>query len=112
MIYLKQKNQYNNLNHSARVITLAELKTFPPLKEITMKLTIKYFGLLAEITQCNEEQFEFFGTDVSALKEALYTKYILLNGKDFQVAQGQVLVNNDTLINEKEIALLPPFAGG
>lgn len=77
-----------------------------------MKLSIKYFGLLAEITQCSEEQLEFSGANVSVLREVLYTKYPLLNGKDFQVAQDQVLVNNDTKITEKEIALLPPFAGG
>jgi len=77
-----------------------------------MKLTIKYFGLLAEVTQCSEEQIEFSGTTISELREVLYTKYPPLNGKDFQVAQGKVLVNNDTIINKKEIALLPPFAGG
>ena len=65
-----------------------------------MKLTIKYFGQLAEVTQCNEEQLEFSGADVSVLREALCTKYPLLNGKDFQVAQDQVLVTNDTKITE------------
>ena len=77
-----------------------------------MKLTIKYFGLLAEVTLCNEEQIEFSGTHVSALRETLYTKYPLLNKKNFQIAQGQVLVHNETILSGKEIALLPPFAGG
>ena len=77
-----------------------------------MTLSIKYFGLLAEVTQCNEELFEFSGSNVAALREALYIKYPLLNGKNFQIAQNQVLVNNDIKITEKEIALLPPFAGG
>ena len=77
-----------------------------------MKLTIKYFGLLAEVTQCNEEQFDFSGSNVSELREALYQKYEMLTLKDFQVAQNQVLVSNDIEITETEIALLPPFAGG
>lgn len=77
-----------------------------------MKLTIKYFGLLAEVTQCNEEQFEFSGNNVSELREALYQKYEMLNLKDFQIAQNQVLVSNEVEITEAEIALLPPFAGG
>ena len=76
-----------------------------------MKLNIKYFGLIAEVTQCNEEEFEFSG-NVSELREALFQKYETLNHKDFQVAQNQVLVANETEITETEIALLPPFAGG
>ncbi|PHS67524.1 MAG: molybdopterin synthase sulfur carrier subunit [Flavobacterium sp.] len=77
-----------------------------------MKLTIKYFGLLAEVTQCNEEQFDFLGSNVSELREALYQKYEMLTQTDFQVAQNQILVSNDVEITETEIALLPPFAGG
>ncbi len=77
-----------------------------------MILTIKYFGLLAEVTQCNEEQFDFSGSKVSELREALYQKYEMLSLKDFQVAQNQVWVSNDIEITETEIALLPPFAGG
>ncbi len=77
-----------------------------------MKLTIKYFGLLAEVTQCNEEVIEFSGIKVSDLREALYHKYSNLTKKDFQIAQNQILVTDDTEITATEIALLPPFAGG
>jgi len=77
-----------------------------------MKLNIKYFGLLAEVTQCNEEQFEFSGSNVSELREALFQKYESLTKKNFQIAQDQVLISNETKITETEIALLPPFAGG
>ena len=77
-----------------------------------MKLTIKYFGLLAEVTQCTEEQFEFSGSSVSELREVLYQKHKTLKQKDFQVAQNQVLVTNEAEITATEIALLPPFAGG
>ncbi len=77
-----------------------------------MKLTIKYFGLLAETTHCNEEELEFSGATISELREALYKKYSLLADKDFQIAQDQTLVSDESNISNKEIALLPPFAGG
>lgn len=77
-----------------------------------MRLTIKYFGLLAEVTKCNEEQIDFLGATVSDLRDVLYNKYAELSLKDFQIAQDQVLVTNETEITKTEIALLPPFAGG
>ena len=77
-----------------------------------MKLTIKYFGQIAEITQCNEEEMEFSGNTISDLRETLYHKYSNLTNKNFQIAQNQELVSNETKITTNEIALLPPFAGG
>lgn len=77
-----------------------------------MKLTIKYFGLLAEVTQCSEERFEFSGTLISELLETIYLKYPKLKEKDFQVAQGNEIVSKNKVITQTEIALLPPFAGG
>lgn len=77
-----------------------------------MKLKIKYFGLLAEITHCDEEAFEFSGSMVSELREALYVKYPDFIKKNFQIAQNQILVSDQTVITGDEIALLPPFAGG
>lgn len=77
-----------------------------------MKLTIKYFGLLAEVTQCNEERFEFSGMLISELLETIYLEHPKLKEKDFQVAQNQIIVTNETEISGKDIALLPPFSGG
>ena len=77
-----------------------------------MKLIIKYFGLLAELTQCNEEEIEFSGANVSDLKDVLFQKYEALKIKDFQVAQNNELTTNKTTVTATEIALLPPFAGG
>lgn len=77
-----------------------------------MNLTIKYFGLLAEITHCHEESIEFSRSTILELKEYLYQKYPDLKKKNFQVAQNQILVDGHTLLTGKEIALLPPFAGG
>ena len=77
-----------------------------------MKLTIKYFGQIAEITKCNEEEIEFSGITISDLRETLYHNYSNLIQKDFQIVQNQELVSNETEITATEIALLPPFAGG
>ena len=77
-----------------------------------MNLKIKYFGLLAEITNCEEEVLNFSKVSVSELLEELFTKYPGLKEKDFQVAQNLKIVSKETIISEKEIALLPPFSGG
>lgn len=77
-----------------------------------MTITVKYFGLIAEITDCEKEVISFSKKDVSGFLELLYHKYPSLKTKDFQVAQNQELVSLDTLITGNELALLPPFAGG
>lgn len=77
-----------------------------------MEVTIKYFGMLAEITRCDEEAFTCSESTVSALLRELFIKYPDLEDKDFQVAQNLEIVSKDTLITATEIALLPPFSGG
>ena len=77
-----------------------------------MNVTIKYFGLLAEITDCDEEIMEFNYTLISEVLDILYIKYPTLKGKDFQVAQNNNLVSIETKLTATEIALLPPFSGG
>ena len=77
-----------------------------------MNLNIKYFGLLAEITQCSEETIGFSKSSISDLLAILFEKYPTLKEKDFQVAQNQKIVSKEALVIETEIALLPPFSGG
>jgi molybdopterin synthase sulfur carrier subunit len=77
-----------------------------------MNLKIRYFGLLAEITNRSEETISFSKKTVSDLLELLFEKYPELKEKDFQVAQDLEIVSKDTLLLESEIALLPPFSGG
>jgi molybdopterin synthase sulfur carrier subunit len=77
-----------------------------------MQLNIKYFGIIAELTLCNEETLEFSKVSVSDLKDALFIKYPDLKTKDFQVAQNHEIVSTDAPISGAEIALLPPFSGG
>ena len=77
-----------------------------------MLITIKYFGQIVEVTQRKEESIEFSGALISELIEQLYEKYVPLKNKSFKIAQNQELVVLETKISGKEIALLPPFAGG
>ncbi len=77
-----------------------------------MQLQIKYFGLLAEITDCSEQIIEFTGSTIAQLIEQLYELYPELLHKEFKVAENLELVSNDKIISSSEIALLPPFAGG
>lgn len=77
-----------------------------------MNLNIKYFGLLAEITQCSEETLSFSKETVADLLAELFQKYPKLQTKDFQVAHQQEIADKQTKITHPEIALLPPFSGG
>lgn len=78
-----------------------------------MYVTIKYFGQLTEITHLNEETLEVSeNSTISELLHTLHRKYTTLKTKDFQVAQNQELVNQNTKVTGQEIALLPPFSGG
>lgn len=77
-----------------------------------MKLNIKYFGVLAEITQCNEEALEFSKSSINDLLNILFDKYPAIKVKDFQVAMNNEIVSKNSIISEPEIALLPPFSGG
>jgi len=77
-----------------------------------MNLNIKYFGLLAEISGCTEEQLNFQQTSVADLIDVLTQKYPSLKEKDFQVAQNLEISQKDAPITAVEIALLPPFSGG
>ncbi len=77
-----------------------------------MILSIKYFGLLAEVTKRSEEKIKFSGKSISDLKSILFQKYEELKNKDFQIVQNNELTTNETKVTATEIALLPPFAGG
>ena len=80
-----------------------------------MTISIKYFGLIADVTQTNEEVFTIEKPDFSArdLLKILHEKYENLNGNTFVIAVNKTLATEDVLINNNDtIALLPPFAGG
>ena len=77
-----------------------------------MMITIKYFGLLAEVTGCSSEKINFYGTTISDLKEVLFQKHKVLKSLKFKIAQHNELNTDKTKVTSSEIALLTPFAGG
>lgn len=77
-----------------------------------MTLNIKYFGLLAEITGCDQETYLFSHETIGELLDELFKKYPELESKDFQVAHAMEISDANTIITQNEIALLPPFSGG
>lgn len=80
-----------------------------------MRVTLKYFGLLAEITHCNEEQVELTA-DVSSLlglKSAVEQRFPAFQKTAYSIALNQSLSNEEVPLKEADvIAFLPPFAGG
>ena len=80
-----------------------------------MTITVKYFGLVSDITQKKEEQF-FFESEAMNLKQLqskLELYYPELKKTTYSFAVNQSLSqSNEVLKNNDEIALLPPFAGG
>ena len=77
-----------------------------------MKLKIKYFGRLSEVTNCLEEQIEFPEMKVEGVLDLLFQKYPDLKNNEFQVALNNQIVNRNLVVSEGELALLPPFSGG
>lgn len=78
-----------------------------------MKLTIKYFGLVAEAANKFEEVMELNG-DLTAreLKERCLNGLSIRDKDSVQIAVNQNLDDKITLKDGDEVALLPPFAGG
>lgn len=75
-------------------------------------MEIKYFGMLAEITGKDRETLDISGVTVAEVKKQLHRTYPELAQKGYQVAIDQELVTDDNPATGKEMALLPPFAGG
>jgi molybdopterin synthase sulfur carrier subunit len=78
-----------------------------------MKVNIKYFGQLAEISKREEESFILQGDNVAGIIAEVHAKYPALKDIHFMVAVNQTVCEESHLINANdEIALLPQFAGG
>ncbi|MCF6129986.1 MoaD/ThiS family protein [Flavobacterium sp. AS60] len=80
-----------------------------------MEITVKYFGIIADITQKNEEVFSI-DENLNTLKkmqlklEVNYPKLLVIK---YSIAVNKKFLQNDILLEKyDEIALLPPFAGG
>ncbi|MES2575775.1 MAG: MoaD/ThiS family protein [Bacteroidota bacterium] len=80
-----------------------------------MIITLKYFGLLVDITQKREEVFymEESKVSVSFLKSKMETAYEELKNTNYSIAVNQAMSSLDNTIKDQDvIAFLPPFAGG
>lgn len=78
-----------------------------------MKLTIHYFGQIAEKIGKTTEIVDVAVTDAFDLNLFFETKYPIIKNASYKIAIDKTL--NARLDNTKEsaeIALLPPFAGG
>jgi len=79
-----------------------------------MKLTVKYYGMVAEITNKDFEDIVLDNNEgVFKLKDILQKKYKKLSLVNYKIAVNKKLEELDIALNEDaEVALLPPFAGG
>jgi len=80
-----------------------------------MTITIKYFGLIADITNINEELFRLEKSDYTTndLMQQLHEKYTDLQNVSFTIAVNKSITTTEMILNNNDtIALLPPFAGG
>ncbi|MDN3676777.1 MoaD/ThiS family protein [Flavobacterium paronense] len=80
-----------------------------------MEITLKYFGIIADITQKTEESL-FIDDTSNTLKrlqskiEIIYPKILVIN---YSIAVNKKFLQNDILLKNQDIvAFLPPFAGG
>ena len=78
-----------------------------------MILQLKYFGMIAEAVEKEDEFFELSGSTIKELDVALKNCYSNIENLNYSFAVNQTMVNEDILLKENdEVALLPPFAGG
>ena len=79
-----------------------------------MKVNLKYFGIVSEITETNEELLTIdnnFSTEDLCL--LLKEKYGNLNLADYRLAINENFINNPIqLVENDTVAILPPFSGG
>lgn len=77
-------------------------------------IVVKYFGNIAEKSNCNEELMALSDASLERLVNELKIKYHL-NDFAFSVAVNQKIVlnwDNYDLQSNDVVAFLPPFAGG
>jgi molybdopterin synthase sulfur carrier subunit len=80
-----------------------------------MTITLKYFGWIAEVTQKKEEVLAMDENinSITLLQSKLEALYPELKNTHYTFAVNQTMVTaRTTIMNQDEIALLPPFAGG
>ena len=79
-----------------------------------MNVRIHFFGMIAEATSRKTLIIDnYLGTSIKDVKKDLFLQFPELSSYSFQVALNKVIVDeNEMLLADNEIAILPPFAGG
>ena len=80
-----------------------------------MKLQVKYFGMMTDLTNTDQEVLELHTPiSIQSLKKTLEEKHNALKGILFQIAIDQEIFSQEDhqIEEDAEIALLPAFAGG
>jgi molybdopterin converting factor small subunit len=79
-----------------------------------MKIELKYFGKIVDITGVNEEEWQCTTPKtLQEIKEDLTAKFPALQQEVYKFAVNLRLENLDYMVKEScEIAVLPPFSGG
>ena len=79
-----------------------------------MLITIKYFGMLVEITNTTQETYSLEqDSELEKIEQDILVKYPKIQHITYNVAVNQKIVDRKHLVkNGDELAFLPPFAGG
>lgn len=81
-----------------------------------MEITVKYFGIIADITQKKEEVFSFESESntLNSLKSKIEINYHKMLDIKYSIAVNKVVITNCEvgLYDKDVVAFLPPFAGG
>ena len=78
-----------------------------------MKLKLKFFGRLTELTGVNELTWETAEElSLSEIEAELSQQYNNWTEQTYRIAINQTLVTDGKVSDGDEVAFLPPFAGG
>ena len=79
-----------------------------------MKISVKYFGLIAEKTNVGSEEILIDNSaNLNLFLDSLKEKHPFLANLSFKTAVNQIIINeNQDLKENDEVAILPPFSGG
>ena len=77
-----------------------------------MKIKVRYFGQLQEVTGKSEEHFELTLDTTASLRRFLKTLYPELGTMNVKIAQDNKITSDSSPLKGQLIDLLPPFSGG
>jgi molybdopterin converting factor small subunit len=83
-------------------------------RNFMLSIKIKYFGMIGEKTKKDNEIINIKeSVTIKELKSVILHKHPGLKKLDFQIARNlSIAAEDEKVIDNDELALLPPFAGG